>query len=269
MILPDRLRIRLHEIVFEADTPEGRAFDLALIVAILLSILVVALESVVSIAARWGDALVVAEWTFTVLFTVEYVLRLLCLKHPWRYVRSFYGLVDLLSTVPTWIALFVPGAQTLLVIRVLRLLRVFRILKLGRWVGEARVLVTALRSSARKIAVFLGFVGAVILISGTVIYLIEGPENGFKDIPTSMYWAVVTLTTVGYGDISPVTPLGRFFASLLMIAGYGVLAVPTGIVTVELTQAMKEVDTRACSGCGADGHNPKARFCRECGTPLN
>lgn len=269
MLLSDRLATRLHEIVFESDTPEGRAFDLVLLVAILLSILVVALDSVAPIAAVWGGSLNAAEWIFTGIFTVEYVLRLLCLKQPWRYVRSFYGLVDLLSTLPTWIALFTPGAQALLVIRVLRLLRVFRILKLGRWVGEARFLMMALRASARKIAVFLGFVSIVILISGTIIYLIEGPENGFKDIPTSMYWAVVTLTTVGYGDISPVTPLGRFFASLLMISGYGVLAVPTGIVTVELAQALREVDNRACRSCGADGHNPKARFCRECGSPLD
>lgn len=268
MLLPERWTRRLHEIVFEADTPEGRAFDLVLIVAILLSVAAVALESVSTIALQWGPQLRVAEWIFTVVFSIEYILRLLCLRHPWRYVRSFYGLVDLASTLPTWLALFIPGAQTLLVIRTLRLLRVFRILKLGRWMREAGVLASALRGSARKIAIFLGFLLTVVLLSGTAMFLIEGPEHGFTDIPTSMYWAVVTLTTVGYGDISPGTALGRLLASALMISGYGVLAVPTGIVSVELAQAMREVDNRACQGCGADGHDPKARFCRACGNGL-
>lgn len=268
MLLPERWTGRLHEIVFEADTPEGRAFDIVLMAAIMLSVAAVALESVPSIASRWGSQLRVAEWVFTVVFTIEYILRLLCLRHPWRYVRSFYGLVDLASTLPTWLSLFVPGAQTLLVIRTLRLLRVFRILKLGRWMRESVVLGAALKGSARKIAIFLGFLLTVILISGTAMYLIEGPEHGFTDIPTSMYWAVVTLTTVGYGDISPGTTLGRFLASILMISGYGVLAVPTGIVSVELAQAMRDVDNRACQGCGTDGHNPQAKFCRSCGTSL-
>lgn len=269
MLIPERWSRRLHEIVFEADTPEGRAFDLVLMVAIVLSVVAVALESVPSIAQEWGGPLRVAEWIFTVVFTVEYILRLLCLRHPWRYVRSFYGVVDLASTLPTWLSLFLPGAQTLLVIRTLRLLRVFRILKLGRWMREAGVLGAALKGSARKIAIFLGFVLTVVLIAGTAMYLVEGPEYGFTDIPTSMYWAVVTLTTVGYGDISPGTPLGRFLASILMISGYGVLAVPTGIVSVELAQAMREVDNRACQGCGADGHNPQAKFCRACGHTLD
>jgi voltage-gated potassium channel len=269
MLLPHHWTHKLHEVVFEADTPAGRTFDLFLLMAIVLSVSAVALESVPSIASTWGTHLRVAEWVFTAIFTVEYILRLLCLHNPWRYARSFYGLVDLASTLPTWIGLFLPGAQAFLVIRILRLLRVFRVLKLGRWLGEALVLGAALRGSARKIGIFLGFLLTVILIAGTVMYLVEGPEHGFTDIPTSMYWAVVTLTTVGYGDIYPATPLGKFIASALMISGYGVLAVPTGIVSVELAQAMREVDNRACQGCGADGHNPQARFCRTCGHPLD
>lgn len=268
MLIPSKWAERLHEIVFEADTPAGRGFDLALLAAIFVSVVAVALESVPSIAENWGFELRMTEWVLTGLFTMEYLVRVACLRRPWRYIISFYGLIDLLSILPTWASLVVPGAQSLLVIRVFRLLRVFRILKLARWLGEASILATALRASGRKIAIFLGFVGAVILIAGTVMHLVEGPEHGFTDIPTSMYWAVVTLTTVGYGDIAPGTPLGKFLASLLMIAGYGVLAVPTGIVSVELAQAAREVDNRACRSCGADGHDPRARFCRSCGHTL-
>lgn len=261
-------RHRLHEIIFESDTPAGKAFDVLLLIAILASVFAVMLESVESIRADWGRELAVIEWIFTLAFTFEYLLRLMTVRQPIRYARSVFGVIDLLSILPTWISLVVPGAQSLMVVRAFRLLRVFRIFKLGHFLGEAEVLATAMRASMRKILVFLAFVIMVVLLTGTLMYLIEPASSGFTSIPVSVYWAIVTMTTVGYGDIAPVTVLGRFLASILMIAGYGVLAVPTGIVTVELSRRGRDVSVQACPGCGLEGHEPDARFCRACGSAM-
>lgn len=263
-------RDRLHQIIFEADTPAGRAFDLTLLCAIVLSVLAVVLESVQAIQASYGPWLRAAEWLFTVLFTVEYLVRLAVVRRPLQYAVSLFGLVDLIAIVPSWLALFVPGAQTLLVIRALRLLRVFRVLKMAGFLREARVLGAAVRASGRKIAVFLGAVLTIVVIVGSLMYVVEGPEHGFVNIPESMYWAIVTLSTVGYGDIAPATPLGKLLASFVMALGYGIIAVPTGIVTVELAAAARgaAITTQACPACGRDGHDPDARFCKFCGTKL-
>jgi voltage-gated potassium channel len=263
-------RVRLYETVFESDTRAGRVFDMALIAAIVLSVLVVMLESVASIRLRWGGALRAAEWAFTLLFTAEYLLRLAVVRHPLRYARSFFGIVDLLSVAPTYLSLLVPGTQYLLVLRLLRILRVFRVLKLAHYLQEAQALGAALRSSRRKILVFILAVVTLDVILGSLMYLVEGPENGFTSIPVSIYWSIVTLTTVGYGDISPQTPLGQAFASLIMIIGYGIIAVPTGIVTVELSRAgaPPPVSGQTCPSCAAEGHAADARFCRRCGAPL-
>lgn len=265
-----RWRSKLHEVIFEADTPAGKAFDVALLVAILASVLVVVLESVPSVRAGQGRTLWVAEWVFTILFTAEYLLRLVAVRRPIRYARSFFGIVDLLAVLPTYLSVLLPGAQAFLVVRALRLLRVFRILKLGEFLGEARLLTLALKASVRKILVFLTAVLVLVLIIGSVMYLVETPESGFTSIPQSIYWAIVTLTTVGYGDIAPQTVLGRILASLVMILGYGLIAVPTGIVTVELSQTGrgKEVSNQACPNCGLQGHDPDARHCKHCGAPL-
>ena len=263
-----RWRARLHEVIFEADTPAGRAFDIGLLFAILVSVVAVMLESVAGIRRQYGDELRAVEWALTAAFTIEYVLRLVAVDHPWRYARSFFGLVDLLAIVPTYLGLVVPEAHSLMVIRAIRLLRVFRVLKLGRFLGEAQLLATALRASRRKITVFLGGIVTVVVIVGALMYLIEGEANGFTSIPTSMYWAVVTMTTVGYGDIAPRTTLGQFLAALLMILGYGIIAVPTGIVTVELAQAGRAVSRQACPACGVDGHDPDAAHCKYCGARL-
>lgn len=260
-------RQRLHEIIFESDTPAGRGFDVLLIVAIVLSVAVVMLDSVDAIAARHGRLLVTAEWTFTVLFTVEYVLRLYCVGRPGRYAFSFLGLVDLLSIVPTYLSAFLPGAQYLLTIRTLRILRVFRVLKLAAYLREAQTLRRALAASRRKITVFVFTVLVLVVIIGSLMYLIEGPENGFTSIPRSVYWSVVTLTTVGYGDISPRTPAGQALAMLVMIMGYGILAVPTGIVSAELVQA-QTISGQACPQCSLEGHDVNARHCKACGARL-
>jgi voltage-gated potassium channel len=237
-------------------------------VAILVSIAAVMLESVAAIRSEHGDALRALEWAITVVFTVEYVLRLLAVDRPGRYVRSFLGVVDLLAILPTYLALVVPEAHTLLVIRSLRLLRVFRILKLAQFLGEAHQLQQALRASRRKITVFLGTIATIVVIVGTLMYVIEGEEHGFTSIPVSMYWAVVTMTTVGYGDIAPRTALGQLVAALLMILGYGIIAVPTGIVTVELAHAGRAVSRQACPACGAEGHDVDAVHCKFCGALL-
>jgi voltage-gated potassium channel len=264
-----RLRERLHEIIFEADTPGGKAFDIALLVAIVISVVAVLLESVKEIRAAYGAELLVIEWLFTLLFTVEYILRLSCVQRPLVYAKSFFGVVDLLAILPTYLSLIFVGTQSLIVIRTLRLLRVFRVLKLVRFVGEAALLQAAVRASARKIFIFVGTVVAFMVIVGTLMYLIEGEENGFSSIPLSIYWAVVTMTTVGYGDIAPQTVLGKFLASAVMILGYGIIAVPTGIVTVELAGATRRgVSTQACPACGAEGHDPDAKFCKHCGAAL-
>jgi voltage-gated potassium channel len=262
-------REHVHEIIFEADTPAGRAFDMGLFVCILASVAAVLFESVASVRAQYGGVLRAIEWGFTILFTAEYLLRLVTVGRPLRYALSFFGLVDLLAIVPTYLSVFFAGTQSLIVIRALRLLRVFRVLKLAHFVGEARLLRLALRASLRKITVFLGAVLTIVLIVGSLMYLIEGEENGFTSIPQAMYWAIVTLTTVGYGDIAPQTVTGRFLASIVMILGYGIIAVPTGIVTVELAHASRTpITTRACGQCGSGGHEPDATFCKHCGARL-
>lgn len=262
-------RDRLHEVIFEAETPAGRAFDVALLVLIVLSVIVVSIESVPEMRDRYGDLLRSIEWLITVLFTIEYILRLLCVGKPWRYALSFYGIVDLLAVVPSYLSLFIAGSQSLLVIRVLRLLRIFRVLKLAHFVGEARMLHAALRASSRKIIVFVGAVLTVVVLVGAVMYLVEGPEHGFDSIPESVYWAIVTMTTVGYGDIAPQTVFGKMLASFVMIVGYGIIAVPTGIVTVEIAAALKtSTRTHACNECGADGHAIDAVYCKYCGGKL-
>jgi len=268
---PSGFRQRLHEIIFEADTPAGKAFDVALLCAIILSVLTVLLESVPLLRDRFGAELRMVEWFFTGLFTVEYVLRLAAVLKPFRYARSFFGLVDLLALLPTYLSLLLPGAQSLLVVRVLRLLRVFRVLKLASFLGQAEILLTALRASRQKIIVFLCGVVSTVVIMGAVMYLVEGEKNGFDSIPRGMYWAVVTMTTVGFGDLTPKTVVGQFIASLLMIAGYGILAVPTGIVSVELAAAARRgaIDTQACPGCGVGGHDHDAAHCKHCGTALH
>ena len=263
------LRARLHEIIFEADTPEGRLFDLLLLLAIVSSVTVVLLESVASVRARAGPTLRALEWGFTILFTIEYILRLAAVGRPLRYARSAYGIIDLLAILPSYVGLVFPGGQSLLVIRLLRLLRVFRILKLAEYLHESRTLVQALRASWRKIAVFLMTVVTIVVVVGTLMYVIEGERHGFTSIPISIYWAVVTLTTVGYGDLAPATTLGRALAVVLMLTGYGIIAVPTGIVTAELTRAIGHpISTQTCPACGAGSHEPDAVYYRRCGSRL-
>ncbi|MBC2715126.1 MAG: ion transporter [Desulfobacteraceae bacterium] len=262
-------RSRLYEIIFGTVTPAGKAFDVVLIWSILFSVVIVILESVHSIRSVYGDILYGIEWFFTILFTIEYILRLISVKRPLGYATSFFGLVDLLAILPTYLSIFIPGSQSLLTIRTLRLLRIFRVFKLTHYTREARVIMSALRASGRKISVFISAVLTIVVIIGSVMYVIEGEKNGFVDIPTSIYWAIVTLTTVGYGDLSPHTPLGKALASCLMIMGYGIIAVPTGIVTVELSQTTKkESDMRKCPGCSIKGHAADAEFCRSCGKKL-
>lgn len=262
-------RARLHEIVFEADTPAGKAFDVGLLALIVLSITAVCLESVPTYRAEYRDELRMAEWAFTGLFTVEYLLRLISVRRPWKYARSFFGVVDLLAILPTFLSVIVPGAHSFLVVRVLRLLRVFRVLKLANFVGQGEILATALARSRYKITVFLTAVGSVVVMMGALMYLVEGPQTGFDSIPRGMYWAVVTMTTVGYGDIAPRSVTGQFLASLLMVLGYAVLAVPTGIVSVELAAATRGgVSTQACPACGLGGHAPDAVHCKYCGEKL-
>ena len=265
-----RWRERLYTVVFESDTRAGRAFDLFLIVAIVASVVVVMLESVAGVRARYGDELRIAEWAFTLLFTAEYLLRLAVVGRPLRYARSFFGVIDLLSVVPTYLSVLLPGAQYLLVLRLLRILRVFRVLKLAHYLHEGQVLLGALKASRRKILVFIFAVVTLDVVLGSVMYLVEGPENGFTSIPISIYWTIVTLTTVGYGDISPQTPLGQAIASVIMIIGYGIIAVPTGIVTAELSRggAAPPVSGQTCPSCAAEGHAVDARFCRRCGARL-
>jgi voltage-gated potassium channel len=262
-------RDTLHEIIFEADTPAGKAFDILLLILILLSTLAVILESVATVRNAIGPALRIFEWAITLIFTVEYILRLIAVRHPLGYARSFFGMVDLLAILPTWLSLFFVGTQSLAVIRALRLLRVFRILKLAHFLREARLLRAALKASMGKIIVFLGTISTLVVIIGALMYLIEGEENGFTNIPQSIYWAIVTMTTVGYGDIAPATVPGKMLASLVMIIGYGIIAVPTGIVTAELVRPITtQVSTQACPSCSAEGHDPDAKFCKYCGDPL-
>ena len=271
---PGGWRARVHQIVFGIDTVAGRAFDTALVGVILLSILVVVLDSVPAIGVPHAGLMYGLEWFFTLLFTVEYAARLATVRHPLRYAVSFYGLIDLLAVLPAYISLFlVPGSEALIAIRILRLLRVFRIFKLTLYIEEYTRLAEALAASRRKIMVFLSVVLMAVLILGTVMYVVEGPAHGYTSIPTAMYWAIVTMTTVGYGDITPQTALGKGIASFMMLLGWGILAVPTGIVTAEMTARRNDrrSGTRpplACAECGSSGHDAGARYCKDCGAPL-
>jgi len=262
-------RLRFYTVIFEADTRAGRLFDKCLIAVILASVAVVVADSVQSIAQQHHRLFHVLEWVFTLLFTVEYLARLACVRHPMKYVLSFYGVIDLLALLPTYLALVLPEVGALIDVRVLRLLRVFRIFKLTAYVSEYQTIGHALRASQRKILVFLTAVLMIVLVIGTLMYVVEGPANGFTSIPTAVYWAITTMTTVGFGDITPKTDLGRLIASAMMLLGWGTLAVPTGIVTAEMAYARKAaVTTRTCQECLTEGHMPNARFCRHCGAAL-
>ena len=267
-----RWKHRMHEVIFEADTPAGKLFDVALLALIILSVLTVVLESVASIEARYRTELRALDLAFTVLFTVEYVLRLLCVKRKSRYAFSFFGVVDLLAVLPGYVSLILPGSQSLTVIRAFRLIRVFRVFKLARYVSEAQLLMRALKASRAKMTVFLLFVATLVIIIGSSMYIIEGEAHGFTSIPQGIYWAVVTMTTVGYGDIAPGTVVGKLLASIVMILGYGIIAVPTGIMSVEIVQASlaspRQVSTQACLSCAAQGHDPDAVHCKFCGDAL-
>jgi len=261
-------RERWREIVFEAETPAGRRFDVALLWLIGLSVACVMLESMPSIRSEYSGPLQAIEWGFTILFTLEYLLRLCVVRHPLRYMRSFYGIIDVLSVLPTYLVVFFPGLQALLVIRVLRMMRMFRVFKMVRHVNGAELLVRALYGARAKITVFFAFMLAISLVAGTLMYLIEGPEGDFTSIPTSVYWAVVTITTLGFGDITPATGVGRLLTSVLALTGYAVIAVPTGILTSEISKLEGDDTSNACPSCGVHGHLPDARFCRRCGAPM-
>ncbi len=263
-------RLQLYTIIFEADTRAGRLFDQALIAIILASVLVVMLDSVQSLDGHLDGVFVSLEWLFTLAFTLEYAARLVCVRHPLRYALSFYGLIDLAALLPTYMALFVLEVHALIDVRVLRLLRVFRIFKLTAYMVEFQALGAALRASRRKVLVFLSAVLMIVLVMGTLMYVVEGPANGFSNIPTAVYWAITTMTTVGFGDITPKTDLGRLIASVMMLLGWGTLAVPTGIVTAEMTAQRRQTPptTRTCHECLSEGHLPEASFCHQCGARL-
>ena len=262
------IRNKLYEIIFEADTPAGKWFDIVLLWGIILSVLVVFLESISELRSDYGDIFYYLEWFFTILFTFEYFLRIVSIKKASSYIFSFYGVIDLLAILPTYLSLVIVGSQYFLVIRILRLLRVFRILKLTHMVRQATILRRALIASRGKIAVFLFAVLSLVVVIGSVMYVIEGPENGFTSIPVSMYWTIVTMTTVGYGDISPQTTLGQIFASIVMIMGYAIIAVPTGIVSVEMADATKKISSQVCPNCLKEGHDIDADYCKYCGSAL-
>ena len=265
-------REKIWRVVFRSDTPAGRAFDVVLLVLISASVLVVMLESVEPLRLAHGRAFLIAEWIFTLLFTIEYVIRLMVVRKKRRYVLSFFGIVDLLSILPAYLSLLLVGTQYLMVIRVLRLLRMFRVLKMARHFGQANVLMNALRASSPKIAVFLFAILTLVSIEGTLMYLIEGEHNpGFSSIPQSIYWGIVTITTVGYGDVAPLTVMGKILASFIMLTGFSIIAVPTGIVSAEIGKGLREVatDRRRCAECGWTGHDPAANFCKHCGHPLD
>lgn len=262
-------REKCRRIIFRSNRSAEKLFDVLLIGAILLSLLIVMLDSIEALRLEYGHVFKTLEWFLTVLFTIEYVTRLYVARSAFKYARSFFGVIDLLSILPTYLDLILPGAHYLMTLRVLRVVRIFRVLKMIQFVGEATQLAKAIKASARKIAVFIFSVLILVSILGSVMYVIEGPENGYTSIPRSVYWAIVTLTTVGYGDISPQTTLGQFFASIVMITGYGIIAVPTGIVTAEITRASITFDEKqACSSCGTKEHGEKAKFCRNCGDAL-
>jgi len=272
---------RLHEIIYEADTTPGKLFDIVLLILILLSIALVMLESVPSIDAQYHNLFYIGEWVITIFFTFEYIARIITIKKPSSYIFSFYGIIDFLSTIPLYLSFFIVGSNALLTVRALRLLRVFRILKITRFIGESNRLAKAIRDSWTKISVFLFAVVILCIICGTLMYLIEGESNGFTSIPRSVYWCVVTLTTVGYGDIAPNTPLGQFIASIIMILGYGIIAVPTGIVSAEYVREEQKrqrdsefddhihTNTQCCENCNWTRHQDGAKFCNHCGYSLN
>ncbi|WP_313111090.1 ion transporter [Aequorivita sediminis] len=266
-------RYRLHEIIYEADTPMGKLFDITLLILILLSVLIVMLESVKSIDLKYHELFYIIEWTITIFFTIEYIARIISVKKPKHYIFSFYGIIDFLSTIPLYLSFILVGSNYLLTVRALRLLRVFRILKITRYIGEGNKLKKALIESRPKIFIFIFAVLIVATIAGTLMYLIEGEASGFENIPVSIYWCIVTLTTVGFGDIAPVTPAGRFLATLIMILGYGVIAVPTGIVSAQYVRKIPDdyvhVNTLSCRNCLEQKHRDDAEFCHKCGHNLN
>ena len=263
-------RLRLHDVIYESNTLAGKTFDIALLVCILASILIVMLDSIAAYHIKWGSRFYVLEWVFTGLFTIEYILRLISIKRPLRYVFSVLGMIDLLAILPGYATVFYTGGRSFLVLRALRLLRIFRIFKLTHFMSEMRFLGVAIRNSAYKISIFTLFVITLVVILGSLMYLVEQGQNGFASIPDSIYWAIVTITTVGYGDISPVTPVGKLVASMIMLMGYGIIAVPTGIVTTEMAQAVRNKDqlNDACPNCGKEGHDHDARYCKFCGAHL-
>lgn len=274
---PSGWKHKLHEIIYEADTPAGKFFDIVLFVLIILSVILVMLESVDHIDEEHHKILLTLEWGITIFFTLEYIARVISIKKPFKYIFSFYGIIDFISTIPLYLSYILAGSQVLLAVRAFRLLRVFRILKLVKFIGEASQLQSALKASRTKIAVFIYVVLILSVILGTLMYIIEGDEAGFTSIPRSIYWTIVTLTTVGYGDIAPQTPLGQFLATVIMILGYGIIAVPTGIVTAEFSRSNKSgedggqmvhVNTQACPSCAAEGHRDDATHCYNCGHSL-
>ncbi|TDB61875.1 ion transporter [Arundinibacter roseus] len=264
-------RSRLHEIIYEASTPAGKFFDVVLLWVILCSVILVMLESVVEINQEYKEIFNIAEWVITILFSIEYIARIVSVRQPWRYIFSFYGLIDFLSIIPKFLSLFFVGTQVLVALRALRLLRIFRILELHQYVGESQNLMQALKASQRKISVFVFAILVICVILGTVMYMVEGGDNGFTSIPRSIYWAIVTLTTVGYGDIAPQTTGGQIIASFIMILGYGIIAIPTGIVTSELSRKESSKESfsgQSCPNCSAEGHQARAKFCYRCGSSL-
>ncbi|HEV8270508.1 MAG TPA: ion transporter [Chitinophagaceae bacterium] len=263
-------RTRLHEIIFESNTTAGKIFDICLLISILTSIAVVMLDSISSLHLRYERTFFILEWGFTILFTIEYLLRLICVKRPLLYVFSFLGIVDLLAIIPMYLSIFLAGAQSLLVFRALRFLRIFRIFKLTHFLSEISFLGSAIRSSAKKISIFMLVVVAIVIILGSIMYIVESNESGFTSIPESIYWAIVTITTVGYGDMTPVTPVGKLIASLIMLIGYSIIAVPTGILTTEiaLMTRKEKKGSEACPGCGKEGHDDNAVYCKFCGEKL-
>jgi voltage-gated potassium channel len=268
---PLSLRQKIYQIIFEADTPAGKRFDIALLVVIVISIALVMIESIPSVKQIFGKELLSAEWLITILFTAEYLLRIFSSPKPAKYIFSFLGIIDLLAIIPTFLSLLAPDAQALVVIRAIRLLRIYRILKLYHFIRASNLLVLALKRSARKISIFMMFIVILVIMLGSIMYVVEGGQNGFFSIPLSIYWAVITLTTVGYGDIVPLTDLGKFIASFIMLLGYSILAIPTGIVTVEMSRTFNEkIDSnKKCHKCGEPNHTPEANYCRICGKKLS
>ncbi|WP_026449821.1 ion transporter [Aequorivita capsosiphonis] len=266
-------RHKLHEVIYEADTPMGKLFDIILLILILISVIIVMLESVKSIDLQYHRVFYVIEWIITIFFTIEYISRIITVKKPKHYIFSFYGIIDFLSTIPLYLSFILIGSNYLLTVRALRLLRVFRILKITRYIGEGNKLQKALIESRVKIFIFIFAVLIVAIIAGTLMYLIEGEDSGFNSIPVSVYWCIVTLTTVGFGDIAPVTATGQFLATVIMILGYGVIAVPTGIIGAQYVRMDREdpvqLNTQSCRNCGATGHKDGAEFCYNCGYELS